>query len=355
MRMLNRSAHGRAALLLAVSVLVASASSGAGPAGAATRAKGGIGEPRWLGARTTDDGVTLRVSAARFDPSGFPPGIPTSCYPDLQVLVGVSTARIAETVAAAMNRDDLQPQVQVVGTGRRVPGGAGAQVVITRVPKETERVEARFVGGQVDDGAPIGRWAVLGRRVTGSEGRTPRTRAVRVVAYDADDEVLERVTVDRRDDQPFVDLTRPECRPTAAGSTVVLSAPAPPLPEPSGPPPADEAAARDAVIAAVEGAYAAGGSGEASLAHVQDGDSAAVRTAQETSASRNEQYRGRVAAKVSEVRFLDAEEAAVHFELLLDGEPFLGSRVGFVVLTADGWKLSRSTYCAVLAAGGGQC
>jgi hypothetical protein len=338
------------AVLVALTVVLAPA------AGASVAQKGGSGNSRWLGSRTTEDGVTLRVSAAPFDQGNLPSNLPASCFPDRNVILGVSTDRIAETANALFRLDDPQPVVQTV-TGLRGTGSDGsAQIVVARVPEGTERVEARFANGVSDDAKPFGRWAVLAQRVeSAAYGRTARTRVVRLTSYGADDRVLERLRTDGRSAAQFFAADSPECQ-SSAGGTVTPAQPVPtPLPDAVGPPPADEAAAHDAVVAAVEGAYAAGGGGDTSLTHVEGGDSAAVRAAQELAASRNPQYRGKVAASVTELKFLDDTEAAIRFDLLVDGRPLSSGRVGFVVLTPDGWKLSRSTYCALLSSGGAQC
>ena len=350
---MRRRARGEA--LVVVLLAIVATLTPAKLAGATTSRKGGVGTPQWLGSRTTDDGVTLRVSEAPFAAGNIPSGLPASCFPDRNVVVGVSTDRIAETVDASFRSDDPQPVVQTVSGLRSTAGDGSAQVVVARVPAATERVEARFANGVSDDATPFGHWAVLAQRVDSpAYGRTARTRLVRLTAYGADDKVLDRVRTDGRSAAQYYAADRPECQ-QSAGVTVAPTPAPTPLPDAVGPPPANEAAAHDAVVAAVEGAYGAGGGGDASLAHVEGGDSAAVRAAQELAASRNPQYRGKVTASVTEVKFLDEKEAAVRFDLLADSANLLSGRVGFVVLTPDGWKLSRSSYCALLSSGGAQC
>ncbi|MFA5885233.1 MAG: hypothetical protein WDA60_15390 [Acidimicrobiia bacterium] len=352
----------------------------AAPVGASVVRKGGSGTPRWLGSRTTDDGVTVRVTVAPIN-MGSPVingvALPASCFPDEQVVVGVSTDRIAESIDAQFrtgNDDETQVVAPTAGLsvpyrGRSVPT---AQVVVVRTPKGAARVEARTADWR-DETDVTGRYAVFARKasINPEAPQSSKHRIVRVKVSNRAGKVIgHSAAFLGRGQGSFYDATRAECRPPSSGGSsssvgssssgsgtqVVLASPTPaPLPDAVGPPPADEAAAHDAVVAAVEGSYAAGGSGEASLTHVEGGDSAAVRAAQELAASRNPQYRGKVTASVTEVKFLDDKEAAVRFDLLADGTSLVPGRVGFVVLTADGWKFSRSSYCALLSSGGGQC
>lgn len=343
-----------------------------GVTGASAHAKGGgtTDSPRWLGARTTADGVRLRVSSASISQTMLPQVIngvevPADCFPDEMVTVGVSTPKIAESLTSTFRSASGDTTVSAPTTGASTPFPVlddeprdAVQVVIVRAPKGAKTVEAKASGWH-DEASVRGGYAVLARKaqVRRRPSAPPSRKLVKVTVRDGDGKVIDRASHFFGSNQSFfIDTSREECQPSAPGGTAILAAPAPPtLPDAVGPPPTDEAAAHDAVVAAFEGTYAAGGDPEASLSHVEGGDSPAVRQAQEQTSSANSQYKGRVTASVTEVRFLDATEAAVRYELLLDGEPFLGERIGFAVRTSDGWKVTRSTHCATLAAGGGHC
>ena len=346
--------------------VTAGAVSTTSPAAAFAPRKGGTTDSsRWLGTRTTDDGVSLRVTSSAIS-TGFPTDfngvtIPRDCFPDRLVSVGVSTPRVAETVTSTFRSELDGTQVSAPTTGFAQPYPVldrepvdAVQVVIVRTPKGAATVEASAIGWT--DEAPVrGRYAVLARtaRVRPGTPESPRRRVVRIVVRDADGVAVDRTTHSFGSTQDgFLDTSRPECQLPSRGSTVLIQASPPALPDAVGPPPADEDAARAAVTAAFEGAYRADGDTDAALTNVDGGDSAAVRDARQKASDANPQYVGRVTSVVTEIRFLDEREAAVRFEFRLDGKPFYAPQVGFAVLTPDGWKMTRSTFCDQLQTAG---
>ena len=334
---------------------------GAALAAAGTVTKGGAGDDvRWLGSRTTDDGVTLRLtemSAYRSEIDAFRRmGVPDDCFAEQDVTVGVSTARTAQQLALAFFAGDAP----VAAQGFLIEGPQPVEVVVARTPKDAARAVVRFRDGS-QDRAPVrdGYVALAHRTPAGrsaSTGISPVDDAV-VTVFDDDGDRIGRTTTTQAMGSP-VDFSRPECRPgssssgSGSSSVIVMTPATQPLPEPTGAPPADEDAARAAITAAFEGAYPPGGDVDAALTNVEGGDTPAVRTAREQASAANPQYVGRVTAVVTEIRFLDDHEAAVRFEFRLDGQPFYSPQVGFAVRTADGWKMSRSTYCDQLQTAG---
>jgi hypothetical protein len=142
---------------------------------------------------------------------------------------------------------------------------------------------------------------------------------------------------------------------------VVLSDPAcaprpPELPEPHGPPPADEEAARADIDVAFATLY------NRSLPEEERGtrldDNRGVKQAVEQ-VERN--YPGaleqQATIRVDEVQFLSPTEAAVRYAILLPGysTPEFPNRTGRAVLIDGVWKVTRDTLCADLALGGGEC
>ena len=109
-----------------------------------------------------------------------------------------------------------------------------------------------------------------------------------------------------------------------------------------------------AVTAVYEAAYSAGGDADKALLYVEDGGSEEIRAAQQASGARSTHYRGRVTGQVKEVKFLNDHEAAVRFDLLLDGnQRLITGQIGRAVLVDGEWKVARSAYCELLAGGGG--
>jgi hypothetical protein len=319
-------------------------------------AKGGADEFRSVGRRTTDGDVNLRVYKGEFDRPVLFAGtrrVPRSCFPDVDLLVGVSTPRVAastESIWHSSGNGERVPRVDIVGSREGAPIG----VVTMRAPRGADRASARFVGGTHDEAGVMKGWIVLAGRLPATY-RGPDvvvgSRTAKVKVYDAEGSVIATEWA-RHDYGDWAAIGRPECATDGEQLTPVPVG----LPEPTGPPPTDETSARAAVVATYENAYGARGNADAALQLIQDGDTEAVRTAQQTAAERNQQYRDRITAVVREVRFLNDREAAVRFDLKVDGtEPLLTGYIGRAVLVGDTWKVARSSYCELLAVGGTDC
>jgi hypothetical protein len=131
---------------------------------------------------------------------------------------------------------------------------------------------------------------------------------------------------------------------------------APTLPKPDGPPPRDEAQARNEVIRAIEVATAGSSTDAQRLASVQDSEGQ-VELREQILVDFPQVPLDRITARVDEVLFLNRTSAAVRYTILLPGYsiPEFPNRIGRVVLDDGTWKVTRETVCADLALGGVTC
>jgi hypothetical protein len=146
----------------------------------------------------------------------------------------------------------------------------------------------------------------------------------------------------------------PQAPPPGAALTY-LGGPAD-LPKPDGPPPRDEAEAREQVIQAVEVASAGASTPEERLSRIQDSEGQ-VELRQEVLIHFPLVPLDKITARVDEVRFLNRTTAAVRYTIVLPGYsiPEMPNRIGRVVLVDHTWKVTRDTACADLALGGVSC
>src|SRR5262249_20682575 len=136
----------------------------------------------------------------------------------------------------------------------------------------------------------------------------------------------------------------------------VLSAVAPTLPKPDGPPRRDEAAARTQVRRAIEVATAGSSTDAERLASIQDSEGQ-VELRQEILVHFPQVPLDKITARVDEGQFLNPTTAGVRYTILLPGYyiPEMANRIGRVVLDHGTWKATRETACADLALGGVTC
>ncbi len=128
----------------------------------------------------------------------------------------------------------------------------------------------------------------------------------------------------------------------------------PTLPSAAGPPPADEAAARQAVIE-VFGAANNSGTPLARRITLVD-DPAGLRDAYREAASSQPEAMANYRVEIHDVRFLSATEAAVRYDLV--AQATIGSfpgRTGRAVFVDGEWKVSRSTVCGLLSLAQATC
>ena len=128
------------------------------------------------------------------------------------------------------------------------------------------------------------------------------------------------------------------------------------FPKPDGPPPSDQARAREQVIRAIEVATAGSSTDEQRLASIQDSEGQ-VELRNEILVHFPQVPLDKIDARVEEVRFLNRTTAAVRYTILLPGYsiPEFPNRIGRVVQVGDTWKVTRDTACADLALGGVAC
>lgn len=332
--------HRRLACVVACALGTALVVSAA-PAGAK-----GAGDLDRVGIRDSEDGVTLRLYEGSFAIGGGPDlELPERCFPNQEIQIQLSTRELATQVWFGVHRaKTIEPQGQVVGTMEDEP----VAVVVARVPKGVDRVEMRFAGGSTDAMTPLrGGWVVLGSKLDKAPQELDRVPLLnqpgpslgRITYFDEDDKrTTQRVAT-------FGGYLDPECQQPPP--------PPPPLPDATGPPPADEPAAR----AAVEQAYTtvfsqADEDRDDRLAAIEDGES--VRAASEKIAELYPEI-GPTSLKIDEIRFLNETEAAVRFDILLDGNPITATTVGRALLIDGTWKIAKATYCELLGRGGVTC
>jgi hypothetical protein len=128
------------------------------------------------------------------------------------------------------------------------------------------------------------------------------------------------------------------------------------LPQPHGPPPADEAQAREQVIEAVEVASAGTSTPEERRSRIEDSEDM-QELREEILVHMPQVPIDKITARVEEVRFLDQTTAAVRYTIILPGYsiPEVPNRIGRVVLVDGTWKATRATACSDLALGGVAC
>jgi hypothetical protein len=128
------------------------------------------------------------------------------------------------------------------------------------------------------------------------------------------------------------------------------------LPEPEGPPPADEHRAREEVIQAFEVAYAGASTGEERLSRIE-ASAGLEELRQQVLVSFPLTPLDELRVRVEEVRFLNQRAAAVRYTIVLPGYsiPEFPNRIGHAVLGDGTWKVTRQTVCNDLTLGSVSC
>ena len=153
-------------------------------------------------------------------------------------------------------------------------------------------------------------------------------------------------------------LPEPTTHYLESGAAVVTSESVPaPSPPPLPPPGLEQPAEPEAARAGVAQAYV-----QAFAPHPDPAvkESAVVRTPGMAAAGRTvvESYPEAVATttvSTGEIVFTSPTEAAVRFQLHYSGGAPMGPRIGYAVWDAGRWKVASTTFCDVLAFGGGVC
>ncbi len=320
---------------------------------AATPAPGKGEEPRAehrVFTRTTDEAVTVRASTGPIpDDWGVgtcdePGCMPAPCQARGIGIVGFSTPAAVGEAYLEYHRRPTTPLALVgVGTfGTNV--GRPFSWVAVRVGSETARVTARFEGGGRDSMRPVDGWAILSTPVRDEPGLDYGSSRGELVARDDAGGRLARLEFDARTSR----WGPPEPCPSAGLPST--------FPEPTGRAPADEDGARRAIEDAFAAAYGGGGV-DAATAPIED--AAEIAEVARIASDRYPQYAGKIRAPIEEIRFVDADEAAVRFRLDVaepDGTTNLtAGGVGRAVLRDGRWLVARQTFCALLATGGVYC
>lgn len=310
-------------------------------------AKGPSGEFEQLFVRTTDDGVTVRVSQSDAE-TGVPgsqpcKGVgcpPRECAPRGQLAIGFSTEVAVGLGWGQLFQRGDQP-LHVVSAG--IFGwefGEPAAYVIAQTGDGVASVRVKFEDGAVDEMRPNGHLVVLTARIrddavpyaqmTGPSGT--------IDAFDRDDKRLARDDVIASGE-----VALPERCFGGLDSS---------FPAEKGDPPADEDAARAEITFVYATAYGPGLTIEERAALVEDGD--ALQEVMQLAADKNPQFRDTITAPVDMVVFIDSTHAAVRFSLVIDGNPVI-SGIGRAVLVDGQWLVARDTYCRLQQLGGVWC
>ncbi|MEX2255173.1 MAG: hypothetical protein WEC34_07025 [Acidimicrobiia bacterium] len=298
-------------------------------------------------------GITMRAFTGKGDLSAYfgSPGVcdgpgclPKRCQPIRMGYVALSTRTAVGEGFFEVYRRQGEPLVFASA------GSFGAIVskpvgwVVVRTAPGVESVEARFLDGRTDSVRPSHGFALLASpldHATLGEGQQPQ---IRVTARRGDG--AKPATLLVRNNTPW------------PGPPEECSTPNLPqqFPETTGREPADPEGARAAIVDAFDKAYGgAGTTGGEGSGYVEDGES--LREVTQIAADKFPELAAKVRAHVDEVRFVDADEAAVQFQLGAD-DPMglaLPGGIGTAVLRDGRWLVSRATFCSLLAFGGTFC
>lgn len=270
---------------------------------------------------------------------------PPECFPQRYLSAGLSTADAVGTARGPLY-ETLPAPVSASHGFFGVGEGAPVAWAVAQVGGDVATVRVRFAAGGEDEMDPVDGVAVLASAIasTGERGDIPALGGTLEV-LDAAGGVL--ATTDLVPDVPVEQqvLNRPECAPVP-----------PSLPEPNGPPPADEAAASAAIAEAFAIVYADERTQEERFARIDDPAGVAEAT-EEVAANFPGALDSDNSVRIEELRFLNATEAAVRYTIVLPGytTPEFPNRIGGAVLVDGVWKVTHETICHDLALGSGGC
>ena len=303
--------------------------------------------------------MVLRVYEGPFS-FGLPGGLPgfpaASCLPDRQVVADASTDAVAGTVTF-YGRSGQQAGLQGGYVGQ--PEGSPVGVVGAQVPAGTRQVIMRFTGGPTDRVAPQkDGWVVLAARVKVPPvvsrpvplltDTTPSLGTLSVVDRHGRTSSLGSVLAETGFAIPSSCVPRPPGTVGSGGFSGqgVVAAPAA-LPTPTGPPPADPVPARQAI----ETAYRKIFESAANRNNNRYLEGAPVLTPAELRQLQSGygDITGKLKVRINDFRFLNPTQAALSFDLLLNGQPVTGTTIGQAVFSNGQWKVARVTFCAVMS------
>jgi hypothetical protein len=270
--------------------------------------------------RTTAEGVVIRA----FRDSN---ASPAAAYVEVSSNDAVAATPVPEAPSTAR---------PIIGAGEGMFGlqeGAPARWAIVQVGPDVARVRASFGNGS-DEMEPVNGIAVLAHLGTGP---------VVVDALDAQGKTLATSTVAN-------DACVGVCSPTPT----TLPAGAQALPAPGPEQPTDPGGARDGVTQAVAAAFEGSQSDQAMAGAIEGGN---------TLTSVFDALRaGSFARQVTEAKtvvdgivFRSASIAAVKFHSDLGADGTSGPYFADAAHTADGWQVTRASYCQIVTAAGAHC
>jgi hypothetical protein len=280
------------------------------------------GEASWsrLFTRTTADGMAIRVY---LDPNASP----------ADVWVEVSSP---DAVSESAQPDAVSKTGTILGAGAGFFGmqeGAPARWAIVHVGPEVALVRATFGNGS-DEMEPVNGIAVLAHLGTGP---------IVVDALDAHGKTLATTKVAN-------DL----CVNFCSSTPTTIPPGSPTLPAPGPEQPTDPGAARHGVTQSVAAAFEGSQSDRAIAGAVQGGDT--------LTSVFDELRTGSFARQVTEAKtvvdgigFRSASNAAVKFHSDLGPDGTSGPYFADATLTADGWQVTRASYCQIITAAGAHC
>jgi hypothetical protein len=340
---LNLSPNGGFSVTGGPSVSISGSSFG-GPLGGATML-------RHVATRT-DGGVQVRVYEGPYSSTLPPEILAPSCMPTSQVVAEVSTNAIAGSVTFYGQSTPGITQSGYVG----VSEGDPVAIVAVQVPTGTKAGVVHFAGGPTARATPVaGGWVVVTAR-----GKVPaivRRPVPLLTDTTANATVGTFSTVDRAGHSHPVGSVRlgtgypvsNSCLPHEGGASVqpIIATPTPlALPAATGPPPANPTAARQQIEAAYHAVFTANGNGAVS----PDLEGAPLLTdaARKQLQAGYGDILGKLTVRVNDFRFLSPTQAALSFDLLLNGAPVTATTVGQAVLVSGKWKVARATFCTVV-------
>jgi hypothetical protein len=302
-------------------------------------------------ATRSDGDMQVRLYEGSYSPLPGP-FLTSSCQPTSQVVAEVSTTAIAGSVTFYGQSTPGITQSSYLG----VTEGDSVAVVVAQVPTGTKAGVVHFAGGPTVRATPVaGGWVVVTARTK------PPAIVRRPVPLLTDTSATATVgtfsTVDHAGHSHPVGSVRlgtgfpvsSSCLPNEGGASVqpIIAPPTPvALPAATGPPPADPTAARQQIEAAYRTVFTAKGSTGAAP-DLEGGPVLSAAARKQLQAGYGD-ILGKLTVRVDDFRFLNPAQAALSFDLLLNGAPVTAPTVGQAVLVNGKWKVARATFCTIV-------
>jgi hypothetical protein len=320
--------------------------------------------PRKVLERTTEHGIELRVHVT--DEVGLFGGFEGEGRPGWCEITGLLQATAVAPEAVATTQVPLTRLAPRNGNIALLAGGMieGAPLwgVLAQVGPDVVTVNARGGNGAVDTMAPVG--GVVALAMPAPADLEDIFHEFEAVPREAGDELsvqLERadgtttfVTMDELVQGPALWID-PECQDIDLAPPLPpdLSTPPGSLPAGTGLQPADPAAARGEIDAAMEAVYAPGAESDvARLTRIDDPGGVQYALDKLRELRGNEPAIGGV--EIRELVFLSELEASYFYRITLDGQP-RPPQYGRARFVDGAWKVTRATFCQDLLTLGWDC